>query len=213
HVSLHVCFFSQDHPSHRDLLPFPTRRSSDLNEIIQYANKLGYPLVIKRADGSFGRGVITNILSVEEFKDSLKRVRHEMGYDETMVEQYIRGKEYRVYVSGDEAVAAMNRTPPNISGDGVHTIRQLIDEKNKAKRQNPRLISCLIDIKDDILDSIHFRGYELESILEKDKQLFLSEISNISIGGDPISVTDQLPDSVKELAVSALHAVPGLEHG
>src|SRR5699024_12655864 len=42
---------------------------------------------------------------------------------------------------------------------------------------------------------------------------FLSEISNISIGGDPISVTDQLPDSVKELAVSALHAVPGLEHG
>lgn len=185
----------------------------DDNEIIQYANKLGYPLVIKPADGSFGRGVITNILSVEEFKDSLKRVRHEMGYDETMVEQYIPGKEYRVYVVGDEAVAAMNRIPPNIIGDGVHTIRQLIDEKNKAKKQNPRLISCLIDINDDILDSIHFRGYELESILEKDKQLFLSEISNISIGGDPISVTDQLPDSVKELAVSALHAVPGLEHG
>src|SRR5699024_3042683 len=118
----------------------------DDNEIIQYANKLGYPLVIKPADGSFGRGVITNILSVEEFKDSLKRVRHEIGYNETMFEQYIPEKEYRVFFVGDEEVAAINRITPNISGDGVHTNRQMIDKKNKANIKNPRLISCLIDI-------------------------------------------------------------------
>src|SRR5699024_10087409 len=106
-----------------------------------------------------------------------------------------------------------NRVPPNIVGDGVHTIRQLIEEKNKIKRQNPRLISCLIEINDETLESIHLKGYVLDSVLGEGEQLFLSEISNISIGGDPISVTDTIPDSVKNLAVKALHAVPGLEHG
>src|SRR5699024_7210287 len=185
----------------------------DDNEIIQYANKLGYPLVIKPADGSFGRGVVTNILSLEEFKDSLTFVRENQGFRNVIVEQYIPGKEYRLYVVGDKVVAAMNRMPPNVVGDGVHTIRQLIDEKNAIKKQNPRLISCPIQINQDTIDSVRFAGYRLESILEDGKQLSLSEISNISIGGDPISVTDELPEAVKETAVRALHAVPGLEHG
>src|SRR5699024_9095743 len=73
--------------------------------------------------------------------------------------------------------------------------------------------SCPIQINQDTINSVRFAGYRLESILEDGKQLSLSEISNISIGGDPISVTDELPEAVKETAVRALHAVPGLEHG
>src|SRR5699024_6347673 len=189
------------------------KRETDDSDIIQYAREAGFPLVIKPADGSFGRGVVTNILSLEEFKYNLTYLREHLGYRNVIVEQYIPGKEYRLYVVGDEVVAAMNRTPPNVVGDGVLTIRQLIDEKNAIKKQNPRLISCPIQINQGTIESIRLSGYQLESVLGEGEQLFLSEISNISIGGDPISVTDELPHAVKEKAVSALRAVPGLEHG
>lgn len=183
------------------------------NEIIQYALQSGFPLVIKPANGSFGRGVVTNILSVEEFKDHLTYVREKLEYKDIIVEQFIPGKEYRLYVVGNEVVAAMNRVPPNVMGDGVHTIRQLIEMKNTEKKQNPRLVSCLIEINQDTLSAIHYKGYNLDSILTEQEQLFLSEISNVSIGGDPISVTNDLPESINQLAVQAMHSVPGLEHG
>lgn len=40
-------------------------------EIIQFANTQGYPLVIKPIDGTGGHGVIANIKNEEEFKRSL----------------------------------------------------------------------------------------------------------------------------------------------
>src|SRR5699024_6867056 len=43
--------------------------------------------------------------------------------------------------------------------------------------------------------------------------IYLSDISNISIGGDPIDVYDELSVDGKEIAVQALQAIPGLVQG
>src|SRR5699024_7090839 len=40
--------------------------------------------------------------------------------------------------------------------------------------------------------------------------LYLKSKSNISSGGDPIDATDEIPDSVKKMAVAASNAIPGL---
>ncbi|WP_339226571.1 acylphosphatase [Oceanobacillus sp. FSL K6-2867] len=182
-------------------------------EIVDYATHLGFPVVLKPTDGSFGRGVISNITSSGEFEHSLEYVRSNLGYQDVIVEQYIPGKEYRMYVVGNEVFGAMNRIPPNVTGDGVNSIRALIEIKNEERSLNPRLVSCPIAVNEEVEDYIGRKGYTLDTIPEKDLNIALSDKTNISLGGDPIDALDELPEYVKEAAVEALHAVPGLEHG
>ncbi|MBP2076165.1 acylphosphatase [Oceanobacillus polygoni] len=189
-----------------------TEESSN-EEIVDYTSHLGFPVVLKPTDGSFGRGVISNITSSGEFEHSLEYVRSNLGYQDVIVEQYIPGKEYRMYVVGDEVVGAMNRIPPNVTGDGVNSIGALIEIKNEERSLNPRLVSCPILVNEEVEDYIGRKGYSLDTIPEKDLNIALSDKTNISLGGDPIDALDELPEYVKEAAVKALHAVSGLEHG
>lgn len=182
-------------------------------EIISFAQSLGYPLVLKPTDGSLGAGVVTNIQSEQELIKALQYVRAELEYEEVVVEQYVTGEEYRLYVVDDKVVAAYNRVAANITGDGVHTINELIERKNRQRKRNARLYSCLIEIDVEIIEFIEAAGYTLESVPEKDEKIFLRQKTNVSSGGDPIDVLDDLSDEIKDIAINALKAVPGLKHG
>jgi acylphosphatase len=61
-------------------------------------------------------------------------------------------------------------------------------------------------------ESVESAGYTLDSVLKKNKRLYLKKISNISAGGDPIDVTDELSSELKDIAIQATRSVPGLEH-
>lgn len=181
-------------------------------EIIEYSRTLDYPLVFKPTNASLGNGVVTNLQNEAEFVAALNYVRHELGYKEVIVEQHVSGKEYRLYVVEDQVIAVYNRIPANITGDGKHTIEELIELKNYERRQNARLNSCLIHTDQEIVDFVTEQGYSLDSVLEKGKQLLLREKTNVSSGGDPIDVTDETPNEIKQIAIDAVKAIPGLHH-
>ena len=181
-------------------------------EIIEYSKTLNYPLVLKPTNASLGNGVVTNIQDDEGFLKALKYVRQDLGYGEVIVEQFIKGQEYRVYVIEDQVIGAYNRKPANIIADGVHTIEELIDLKNRERRKNARLNSCLIDIDIEVLEFIQSSGYSLESIPDKGELIYLRQKTNVSSGGDPIDVTDTISDEVKQIAIDAVKAIPGLRH-
>lgn len=183
------------------------------SEIISYAATLGYPVVIKPTDGSFGRGVIANISSEGELQYSLDYLRNELKEDKIIVEKHIPGRDYRLYVVGDEVVGAILRIPPNVVGDGINSIESLIEIKNAERNLNPRLVSCPIKVDKETVDYIGRAGYKLDSIPEKGDIIYTSDKSNISLGGDPMDVLDELSEQVKDTAVKALQAIPGLTHG
>lgn len=185
----------------------------DNEDILQYANTLGYPLVIKPIDGSFGKGVVANITSEGELMHSLDYVRQELGYQDIIVEQYIPGDDLRLYVVEDKVVGAIKRIPPNIIGDGINSIEALIALKNEERSLSPRLVSCQIKVDKEILSYIGRSGYDLNTVPEKGEQVFLSDKANISYGGDPIDVLDELSSGIKDTAVKALQSIPGLVHG
>src|SRR5690625_679523 len=181
-------------------------------EIIEYSETLPFPLVCKPTDASLGMGVVTNINSKDEFIKALNYIRYELEYKEVIVEQHVHGKEYLLYVIDDKVVAAYNRIPANITGDGKHTIEELIKLKNFERRKNSRLNSCLIDIDNEIIEFIEKKEYTLDSIPKRGEYLLLREKTNISIGGDPIDVTDEISDEMKEIAIQSINAIPGLIH-
>lgn len=100
-----------------------------MKKLLNTVKKLDYPLVLKPTNASLGNGVVTNIQDDEGFLKALEYVRQDLGYGEVIVEQFVKGEEYRVYVIEDEVIAAYNRKPANITGDGVHTIEELLLKK------------------------------------------------------------------------------------
>lgn len=182
-------------------------------EIIDYAEKLGFPLVIKPIDGSFGEGITANIANISEFTEALKYTRHQQNYKNIIVEKHITGEDYRLYVVGDQVVSAVHRTPPYVVGDGKSTIKKLIKIKNKKRLANPHLASRLIDIDREVINLINRSGYTLKSILKKGEHLLLRSKSNLSAGGDAHEKLDQLNDRIKSIAVEAVKAIPELHHG
>lgn len=181
--------------------------------IIQACEEMVFPLVLKPTNGSMGNGVITNIMNLDDLSEGLVYVRQELGYPDVIIERFATGHEYRVYVIEDQVIGAYNRIPANVVGDGVHTIKELIKLKNDFRKKNARLYDCLIHNNKETRDFIGKNGYSMNSVLEKGKQLLLQEKTNVSAGGDPIDATDELPKEIKQLAIDAVKAIPGLHHG
>jgi len=183
------------------------------DDIINYAHKIKYPVVIKPVDGSFGRGVFSNILNDTELETAINSLREVYNETDIIIEKYIKGNEYRIYVVDNKVVAAINRVPANIVGDGVHSIEQLISHKNEQRALNPRLYSCLIKVDTYLHSFLNKMGYKIFDIPDKEAVIYLNNKSNISLGGDSIDVLDELPRGIKQIAVNGLRSVPGLKHG
>lgn len=186
---------------------------TEQENIVTYINQIGFPIVIKPVNGSFGRDVYLNINHEQEALHIINNLIHDSGVDKFIVEHYYVGDDYRLYVVGDKIVAGIKRIPPNIVGDGVNSIKTLIDKKNELRKQNPRLVSCLIEVTPDILTYLEQKDLSLDYLPEKGETVFLSDKCNISIGGDSFDVFEQLSQETLDTAVQAVKAVPNLHHG
>ncbi|MGN1401353.1 MAG: bifunctional glutamate--cysteine ligase GshA/glutathione synthetase GshB, partial [Bacillus sp. (in: firmicutes)] len=86
----------------------------------------GQPVVIKPKSTNFGLGISIFPEGAEEeaLMQGLKIAFHEDSA--VLIEPFVKGKEYRFLVVGNETVAILHRVPANVTGDGISTIRQLI---------------------------------------------------------------------------------------
>lgn len=182
------------------------------DDIINYAEKIGYPVIVKPLKGSMGKGVHTNIADREELMSVLRELRARYSYKEYIIEKHYAGNEYRIYVVGDKVIGATNRVPANVIGDGKNNIEQLINLKNKEREKNPYLAPKPIKVDYEVKNLLKLHGYDLESIPDKGERVFLRDKSNLSTGGDPIEATDELSEEVKQIAVNALKALPSIPH-
>ncbi|UTR16211.1 ATP-grasp domain-containing protein [Salipaludibacillus sp. LMS25] len=197
-------------------IPIPKGRTFNNDktdeEIISYADEIGLPVVLKPTNGSGGKGVIVNIQTVEELVNALKYVRGQLGYNKIVVEQFVSGEEYRIYVLNDKVIAAVHRMPANVVGDGKSTLAELIEKKNENRKSVPHLYNRPIKKDKHFYLTLKKEKLSLKTVPQKNERIFLKRVSNISTGGDPIDVTDNLPEDIKKIAVNAAKSIPGLPH-
>lgn len=196
------------------LVPKGNKFGKDIpnDEIIEYTKLLGFPVVLKPTNSAKGKGVVVNIKDEDALRRDLTYVRQELDYNNIIIEQYVPGIECRVLVVGDQVVGAVRRVPANIIGNGNNTIEELIQMKNKKRKENPCISSSLIKVDRQVLNYINKAGYTINSIPPDGEQIFLRETSNVSAGGDPVDVTNEISEAVKDNAVKAVKAIPGLQH-
>ena len=192
----------------------PQGKSVDIDkgieESLKYADELGYPVVAKPTDGRLGKGVMTDLGDENALRDALNHLKNELGYTDIIIEQYIKGDDTRVYVIDDKVAAAYKRVPLNVFGDGVSTINELVDEKKRIRKNNPYAKKHEIVINEEVLGYLTRQGYTIDSVPEKGQRIFLAERTLSSDAGEKIDITEELSDKMKETAINAVKAVPGM---
>ncbi|GAB3789621.1 acylphosphatase [Virgibacillus kimchii] len=187
--------------------------SQSNNEVMNYFKTLDYPVVLKPSDAGGGKGVITNIKTTAQLQKALEYVRGDLNYKDVILERYIVGEDHRIYVVDDEVVGVYKRIAANVIGDGESTIGKLIDKKNKERKKNPYLYGRLIKKDKEMNTYLASKNLTLDSIPKENERIFIREKGSLSAGGEPIDVTDEISSNVKETAINAVKAIPGLIHG
>lgn len=167
------------------------------------AREIGFPVVVKPRDGNQGKGISVNLTSEEQVRHAY-RVAIEFR-DDILVEKYLPGHDYRLLVIGDKLIAAARRDPPLVIGDGVHNVRQLVDQVNRDPRRSDGHATSLTKIRfDDVaIARLALQGYTADSVPPRGARVILRNNANLSTGGTATDVTD---DVHPELAASAIAA-------
>ncbi len=159
--------------------------------------RIGYPIVLKPLDGNHGKGASIN---VNTWEDALAGLEFAKKYGRrVIVEKFITGHDFRILVIDNKMVAAAQRVPANLVGDGKQTIQQLIDETNKDPRRGYGHENVLTEIvvDRDTTDLLDKKGYTLETIPRKEEIVYLKSTANLSTGGTSIDITDMIhPENI-----------------
>ncbi len=188
-------------------VPVPLGRPVDsLEEAWAVAQEIGLPVVLKPQDGNQGKGVTVNITERAAFDAAYETAER---YGNVMVEKFLPGHDYRLLVVGHKLVAAARREPPLVVGDGVHTVRELVDQVNADPRRGEGHATSLTKIRfDDIaVGRLHAQGLQPESVPEKGQRVILRNNANLSTGGTATDVTDDVHPEVAARVVAAARMV------
>ena len=164
----------------------------------------GKQIVVKPKSTNFGLGIsiFQEPASLDNYKKAL-----EIAFAEdtaVLVEEFIPGTEYRFFILDGRCEAVLLRVAANVVGDGKHTIRELVAQKNAnplrgRDHRSPLEIIELGEIEQLMLTQ---QGYAPDDILPEGKKVNLRRNSNISTGGDSIDVTETMDSSYQELAAA-----------
>jgi cyanophycin synthetase len=165
---------------------------SSTEQVADAVQKVGFPLVFKPLDGNHGRGISINIQTLEDAiaaYDFAARISRRV-----IVERYVTGYDFRVLVIDNKMVAAAQRDPAHVTGDGEHTIQELIDIENTDPRRGygHEKVLTLISVDRDTLDLLEKKGYTLEGVPEQGEKVFVKSTANLSTGGTSVDVTDHV---------------------
>ena len=167
---------------------------------------IGLPVVVKPQDGNQGKGVTVNIVTREQLDAAYASAAE---YGEVMVEKFLPGFDYRLLVVGNRLVAAARRDPPQVIGDGVSTVQQLVDTVNLDPRRGEGHATSLTKIRLDAIavGRLESLGMTPASVPSLGQRVVLRNNANLSTGGTATDVTDTVHPEVAARAVDAAQMV------
>jgi cyanophycin synthetase len=191
-------------------LPVPRSESvRTVDQAVKVADRIGYPVVVKPLDGNHGRGVMLDLQDADEVRAAFPVAQEESRRGWVVVETFITGKDYRVLVIGGKMVALAERVPAHVVGDGVHTVRELVDDANADPRRGVGHEKVLTRIKvdDAAVELVREQGYAMDDVPPEATVVKLTLTGNMSTGGISIDRTlEAHPDNV-EIAEEAARVV------
>jgi len=192
---------------------FPSE--TPIEELLDYAEKLGYPLVLKPSTGGGGGGVgvVINIKTTEEMKDNIIRLKELKPKSSLIIERFFVGEDFRVNVFNGKVIGAFHRRAQSVIGDGKHTLKELLRIKNKERNASPFLATSKIKMDKKMKAFLAGKDITPEFVPAEGERIYLRRNGEFFGQRDAINVTDNLSPKIKNIAVEAVNAIPGLSIG
>ena len=169
------------------------------------AQDIGLPVCVKPTDGNHARGVSLDLLSQEDVEAAWQLASEEGS--EVMVERFIPGEEHRLLVVGQQLVAASKGETASVTGDGVHTVRELIElqinsDPRRGEAEDFPLDTIRLEEHTTAVLELQKQGLTPESVPEAGRAVLVMRTGNMTM-----DVTDQVHPEVAAIAVLAARVV------
>ena len=177
---------------------------------IEIAGEIGYPVILKPLAANHGRGISGRIADDAQLREAWA---FSSSYgSRIVVEQFAEGRDHRVLVVNGRVVAAAERVPAHVLGDGRQTVRQLIEVGNRDIRRGVGHTKILTRLPGDraTVEFLAKSDRTLDTVPARNEFVALRQTANLSTGGTSIDRTDEMhPDNVTACEMAA--GVVGLD--
>lgn len=185
------------------LLPTPEtecfyKKTYKKSEAERQLSRLKYPIILKDAKGSNSKGIFPFIGNLD---DAMVVLEDELPHYKSMIAQeMVFGKEFRLLVLNEKVIGALEMIPPYAKGDGISTIRKIIQEKQNSTEAKTAFDEKLVQILKD-------QNVTLESIMPKSEIAYIKRSSCLAEGGETKDVTDLVHPDIEKICVQASKVV------
>ena len=185
-------------------VPIPQGRAvQNAQDAWEAAQELGLPVVVKPVDGNHGRGVFINLETQQEIEAA-----YAVAVDEgsgVLVERFIRGNEHRLLIVNGELAAAAKGQEALVTGDGIHTINDLIalqinSDPRRGRGEDQPLNPVRIDSAARL--ELKRQGFEADSVAPLGCEVLIQRNGNVAF-----DCTDDVHPDVAAIAAIAARAV------
>lgn len=153
------------------------------------AGKLGYPVVVKPADLDQGKGVAADL---REPAQVLKAYHAARAISRSiLVEKHVEGFTHRLTVVEGRLVKAAKRIAGGVFGDGVHTVRALVELAQQAPemlRRRQRIGRPVLVLDEEAVDLLGQSGLSPDHVPPLNAYVRLRRRDNINAGGTNLAV-------------------------
>lgn len=171
-------------------------------EALAAAREIGYPVAVKPVAGHKGIGVTADVQNPQELEFAFDRALKGIPEDQpprVIVEKSISGADFRLLCVNGRFVAATERRPASVVGDGSSTINELIKRENRKLARMDTPTSPLSKIQCDEAMEMYLeeQNLSLDSAIETGRTVYLRKVANLSAGGVSIDATRTVhPDNI-----------------
>ena len=169
------------------------------------AQEIGVPVCVKPGDGNRARGVSLDLREQADI-EAAYAIALEQG-SEVIVEKFIEGLEHRLLVVGERLVAASRGETASVTGDGQHTVRELVnlqinsDPRRGSDGSLPLETVRLRQGSPEVLE-LKRQGLTPDSVPEAGRSVLVKRTGNMTT-----DITDIVHPDVADLAILAAKVV------
>lgn len=160
-------------------------------------------LIVKPADSSLSRGLTLGITDAPALVEAITLARQFARNGDVIVQQQVAGEEIRFVYSDGNIVAALLRESAKLTGDGVHSIQQLLDKENTQRAQVKDSLVSYPQLSTDLIQP----GIDYMKVPANGETIELSRSTMVRGGASIYNVITTIDPSYCDLARRAAEAL------
>lgn len=166
-------------------------------QAIRIFNKITKPVITKPNLGSRSRHTLIHINTKSDLIYGFRKAKKLSPL--VIIEEELNGYLFRGTLIGEKLVGVVRRDQPEVFGDGVKTLRELLEiENNRPERNGPIFHKIKIDHEAEV--ELNKERMTLESIPKTGQVVYFSQKTSRGCGGTTTEVTELVhPENIKML--------------